>query len=62
MIKDDMLLSRIEFLMAKMDINKPDIERGSGIPYSTIVAWWRNGTQNMKLSTLLSLADFLVYL
>lgn len=62
-----MFLDNLQFLMDKKDWNKHELARQSGVPYSTIVSFWKVGCDNVKLSTLSALAkcfnvtlDFLI--
>ncbi|MBE6001910.1 MAG: helix-turn-helix transcriptional regulator [Sarcina sp.] len=61
-------LTRLEYLMKKNGIsNKAELAKISGIPYTTIDGFYKKGTDNIKLSTLMKLTaclhcslDFLV--
>lgn len=52
------LTERINHLMAMRNINRSELAKGSGIPYTTIVALFDKGADNIKLSTLRKLADY----
>lgn len=52
------LTDKLDFLMKEMGINKMELSRGSGIPYTTIVNFYEKGAENVKLSTLRKLADY----
>lgn len=51
-------LEKLEVLMVSKNINKRQLSIGSGIPYSTIDNLWKKGYENIKLSTLKSLASY----
>lgn len=52
------LLEKLDFLMARMGLNKHTLSEKSGIPYSTISNFYKLGYENMKMSTLFKLGDF----
>ncbi|HHX63134.1 MAG TPA: helix-turn-helix transcriptional regulator [Epulopiscium sp.] len=52
------LTDKIDMLMNERGLNKMDLSRGAGIPYTTISSFYDKGTENVKLSTLKKLADF----
>ena len=52
------LTEKLDMLMKEKGINKAELSRGSGIPYTTIVNFYEKGTENVKLSTLKKLADY----
>lgn len=52
-----MFLDNLQFLMDKNEWSKHELARQSGVPYSTIVSFWKVGCDNVKLSTLRALAD-----
>jgi len=49
---------KLDMLMNERGLSRPDVARGSGVPYTTIVNFYEKGTENIKLSTLKKLADF----
>ena len=53
------LTDKLDLLMTEKNINKAVLSRKSGIPYSTISNFYENGTDNVKLSTLLKLSRYL---
>lgn len=52
------LTEKLDLLMKEIGINRAELSRKSGIPYTTIVNFYEKGTDNVKLSTLKKLADF----
>ena len=53
------LTDKLDLLMRERGINKKDLSRQSGIPYTTIINFYEKGTDNVKLSTLLKLSRYL---
>ena len=51
-------LEKLEVLMVSKNINKRQLSIGSGIPYSTIDNLWKKGYENIKLSTLKTIASY----
>ncbi len=45
-------------LMAERDITKSQLAQYSGIPYTTIDGWYKKGYENVRLATLLKLAEY----
>jgi repressor LexA len=52
------LTEKLDFLMKERGINKMDLSKYSGIPYTTIINFYEKGTENVKLSTLRKLAKY----
>lgn len=52
------LTDKLDFLMKEKDINKVELSKKSGIPYTTIINFYEKGTDNVKLSTLKKLASY----
>lgn len=53
-------IERLEYLMRKNGIkNKAELSKVSGIPYTTVDGFYKRGTDNIKLSTLLKLSECL---
>ena len=52
------LTDKLDILMDEKGINKMELSKLSGIPYTTIVNFYVRGTDNSKLSTLLRLAKY----
>lgn len=52
------LTERLIQLMQERKINRSELAKGADIPYTTIVALFEKGTENIKLSTLRKLADY----
>lgn len=50
---------KLDFLMAKKQINKSALSKGAGVPYTTIDGFYKKGADNIKLSTLKKLAAYL---
>ena len=53
-----MFLNNLDALMAERKINKNVLAKESGIPYTTIDGFYKKGWDNVKLSTLLKLAEY----
>ena len=54
----DMFIERVKALMEERGINKNELSVGSGIPYTTIDGWFKKGSDNVRLGTLLRLAEY----
>ena len=52
------LLEKINHLMILQDINRAELSRRTGIPYTTIDGLYKKGYDNIKLSTLQKLANY----
>ena len=46
------LTNKLDLLMKEKNINKAELARESGIPYTTIDGFYKKGSENAKLSTL----------
>lgn len=46
------LTDKLDLLMKEKNINKAELARESGIPYTTIDGFYKKGSENAKLSTL----------
>ena len=53
-----MFLKNLSALMEARGISRSELSQGSGIPYTTIDGWFRNGGDHVRLKTLLQLAEF----
>ena len=51
-------LNKLDILMKDRGINKSQLSKESGVPYTTIDGFYKKGTDNIKLSTLRKLADY----
>ena len=51
-------LRKLDLLMAERDLNKREFSLQSGIPYMTIINFYKKGSENVKLSTLKKIASF----
>ena len=51
-------LTKLDKLMNDRNINKSQLSKESGIPYTTIDGFYKKGTENIKLSTLKKLAQY----
>jgi DNA-binding Xre family transcriptional regulator len=49
---------KLDLLMRERNINKSILSKESGIPYTTIDGFYKKGSENIKLSTLRSLAAY----
>ncbi len=52
------LTDKLDFLIKEKDINKVELSKNSGIPYTTIINFYEKGTDNVKLSNLKKLASY----
>lgn len=50
-------LDKLDYLMDQNNLNKHSLSKISGIPYTTIDAFYKKGYDNAKLSTLKKLAN-----
>jgi len=53
-----MFLDILEKLMESRGLNKNTLAKESGIPYTTIDGFWKKGCDNIKLSTLIKIANY----
>jgi transcriptional regulator with XRE-family HTH domain len=53
------MIKKIEALLKRKKINRSDLAKGTGIHYTTIYSLWTQGTENIKRSNLVKIADFL---
>lgn len=51
-------LEKLDFLMHRFDLTKTTLSQKSGIPYTTIDAWYKKGYEGLKLTTLRKLAQY----
>ena len=51
-------LAKLDKLMSDRNINKSQLSKESGIPYTTIDGFYKKGTDNIKLSTLKKLSSY----
>lgn len=51
-------ITKLDKLMQERNINKSQLSKESGIPYTTIDGFYKKGTDNIKLSTLKKLAAY----
>lgn len=52
------LTEKLDLLMSERSLNKSQLAAQSGVPYTTIVSLYEKSAQNVKRTTLLSLARF----
>lgn len=52
------LTDKLDILMKERNINKAELARESGIPYTTIDGFYKKGSDNAKLSTLKKLCSY----
>ena len=52
------LTDKLDLLMRERNINKAELARESGIPYTTIDGFYKKGSDNAKLSTLKKLCAY----
>lgn len=51
-------LTKLDMLMKEKNINKSQLSKESGVPYTTIDGFYKKGTENIKLSTLKKLSAY----
>lgn len=51
-------LTRLDELMERKGINRAQLSRETGIPYTTINSFYHKGYENVRLSTLKKLAEY----
>lgn len=51
-------ITKLDLLLAERNINKSQLSKESGVPYTTIDGFYKKGTDNIKLSTLKKLANY----
>ena len=52
------LTDKLDILMKERNINKSELARESGVPYTTIDGFYKKGSENAKLSTLKKLCSY----
>ena len=52
------LTDKLDLLMKERNINKADLARESGVPYTPIDGFYKKGSENAKLSTLKKLCTY----
>lgn len=52
------LTEKLDLLMKERNINKAELSRASGVPYTTIDGFYKKGSDNAKLSTLKKLCSY----
>lgn len=52
-------LEKLDYMMAKRNLNKRSLAMLSDVPYTTIVTFYKNGYENTKLTTIRKLAEAL---
>ena len=52
------LTEKLDMLMKERNINKAELSRASGVPYTTIDGFYKKGSDNAKLSTLKKLCNY----
>lgn len=52
-------LDKLDFLMARKGLRKTNLSEISGVPYTTIDAFYKKGFENVKMSTVKKLANAL---
>ena len=52
------LTDKLDKLMKERNINKAELARESGVPYTTIDGFYKKGAENAKLSTLKKLCAY----
>ncbi len=52
------MIEKIQLMMDEKGLNKADISKGSGVPYSTVDGLFNKGFENARFPTLKKLAVF----
>lgn len=52
------LTDKLDIMMKEQNINKAELARKSGVPYTTIDGFYKKGAENAKLSTLKKLCAY----
>lgn len=52
------LTDKLDLLMKEKNINKAELARESGVPYTTIDGFYKKGSENAKLSTLKKICSY----
>lgn len=52
------LTDKLDLLMKEKNINKAELARESGVPYTTIDGFYKKGSDNAKLSTLKKICTY----
>lgn len=53
-----LLIEKLNVMMKERGINRSELSKLSGIPYTTIINFYEKGTDNVKLNTLRKLAEY----
>ena len=53
-----LMIEKLENLMNERGLSKADLSRNTGLPYTTVDGFWKQGTSNIKRSNLLKLARY----
>ena len=53
-----MFLDNLEYLMKERNVNKHELALQSGVPYTTIISFWKVGYDNVRLPTIQKLAEY----
>ena len=51
-------LEKLNYLMAKNNMNKSTLSKACDIPYTTIDGWYKRGYEGLKLPTLKKLSNY----
>lgn len=51
-------LDKLNYLMAKNNLNKNTLSKACDIPYTTIDGWYKKGYEGLKLTTLRKLSNY----
>lgn len=51
-------LENLDFLMKENGLNKRSLSEQSGIPYTTIISWYKKGYENLNITTLRKLSSY----
>lgn len=56
---DSEFLHALDFYMEENSLNKSELSKRTGIPYTTIDGWYKKGPNGIRLNTLRKLSDSL---
>ena len=51
-------IEKLDLLLKMKNINKHELSKESGIPYTTIDGFYKKGAENIKLSTLKKICNY----
>ena len=51
-------LEKLDKMLLKYNLNYHSLSKNSGIPYTTIVGWYKKGYESIKVTTLRQVAEY----